>query len=126
MKTDQQKTILLVEDNEPLNRAITFKLKARGYNVASVLNGEDALEVLKKEKVDFGWFGMLLPGMSGLELLRRLKSMDEHKDIKVAIISVSGGNEAQKQAHDLGAVDYIVKSDYDLGAIIDRVEKHIS
>lgn len=125
MKTDQQKTILLVEDNEPLNRAISFKLEKRGYRVLSVLNAEDALDLLAKEKVDFGWFDLLLPGMSGMDLLKKIKETEKYKDMGIVIVSVSGGLEARKDALRFGAIDYIVKSDYDLNDLIDRVVKYI-
>ena len=122
------KTILVVEDDKALNQAVVFKLKRKGYNPVSVFTAEDAMKVLEDgaEKIDFIWLDILLPGMSGLDFLKLIRENQRLKDKKVAIVSVSGGDDKQKEAKDLGVVDYIIKSNYNLNDIIEMVSKDIN
>ena len=119
------KTILVIEDEQALNNAITMKLKKRGYNVFSVTTAEEALPILEKEEINFVWLDILLPGMTGLEFLGIIRKKPLLKDKKVAIVSVSGSYGVKEEAKRLGAVDYIVKSEYKLDDIIDRVAPQI-
>lgn len=123
----KKKVILVVEDDKALNQAVVFKLNRMGYDFISALNAEDALRELKKrhDEIDFIWLDILLPGMNGLEFLKLIRENDDLKDKKVAIVSVSGGYDNEEEAKKMGVVDYIVKSDYDLDNIIDRVSRYI-
>jgi DNA-binding response OmpR family regulator len=116
-------TILVVEDDPNLNHAITIKLEKKGVKVLSAMNAEDALKLLAKAetKVDFIWLDLLLPGMNGLEFLKKIKSDDSLKKHPVAVVSVSGGPETQERAKELGAVDYLVKSEFKLDDLTDRI-----
>lgn len=117
------KTILLVEDDVALNRAVTFKLEQKGHRVISVLRAEDALEALRSEysAIDIIWLDLLLPGMNGIEFLAEVRKHEDYKDLKVVICSVSGREESKSVASELGVVDYLVKSDYDLNTLVDKV-----
>lgn len=116
------KTVLLVEDDKALNRAAAFKLEQKGHTVISTMRAEDAFEVLKDNpRIDIIWLDLLLPGMNGIDFLRELRKQPQFKDKKVVICSVSGRGEAEKLLKELGAVDYLVKSDYDLSALVDKV-----
>ncbi len=120
-----QKTILLVEDDKALNRAVTFKLTQKGYKVISTFRAEEAFEALKADpKIDIIWLDILLPGMNGLDFLKELRQLPNGKDKKVVICSVSGGVDSKEVAHMLGVLDYLVKSDYDLNTLVYRVASH--
>ncbi len=119
------KTVLVIEDDQALNNAIKMKLEKKGYNVFSVLTAEEAFPILENQQIDFIWLDILLPGMSGLEFLRVIKEKPLLKDKKVAVVSVSGSFGTKEQAMKLGATDYIVKSEYKLNDIIERVSKEI-
>lgn len=123
----KKKIILVVEDDRALNQAVVFKLEKMGYESVPVFNAEDALRELEKrsKEIDFIWLDILLPGMNGLEFLKRIRAEDGLKDKKVAIVSVSGGYDKEVEAKSMGAVDFIVKSDYDLDDIVDKVSKYI-
>lgn len=122
------RTILVVEDDKALNQAVVLKLKKKGYNPVSVFTAEDAMKVLEDgaDKIDFIWLDILLPGMNGLDFLKLIRENQRLKDKKVAIVSVSGGDDKQKEAKDLGVVDYIIKSNYNLNDIIEMVSKDIN
>jgi len=121
------KTVLLVEDDAALNRALSFKLKQKGHRVISTMRAEDALEALQSDyrAVDIIWLDLLLPGMSGIEFLAEIRKNPEYKDLKVVICSVSGREESKGIAHELGVVDYLVKSGYDLNTIVDKTLSYI-
>lgn len=122
--TDQHhKTILLLEDDKALNRAIVLKLEQRGHRVISTMRAEEALETLASEyqKIDIIWLDLLLPGMNGIEFLAEIRKEPEYKDLKVVICSVSGREESKEIARELGVLDYLVKSDYELEALTEKV-----
>jgi DNA-binding response OmpR family regulator len=119
------KNVLLVEDEQSLNKAITMKLEKRGFKVFSVFSAEEAIPIIEKENIDFVWLDILLPGMTGLEFLGIIRKKPLLKDKKVAVVSVSGSFGTKEEAKKLGAVDYIVKSEYKLDDIIERVTPQI-
>lgn len=120
------KTILLVEDDKALNRAVTFKLQQKGHTVISTLSSEEAFEALRsKPDIDLIWLDILLPGMNGIDFLTELRTRPEGKNKKVVICSVSGGAESKEVAMNLGVVDYLVKSDYDLNNLVETVVGYV-
>lgn len=117
------KTILLLEDDKAFNHAIMLKLKQKGHRVISTTRAEDALAILNAKHPDIFiiWLDLLLPGMSGMEFLASLRKNEEFKKLKVVICSVSGNEESRGIARNLGAVDFLIKSDYSLDALADKV-----
>lgn len=120
---ENHKTILLLEDDNALNRAIVLKLEQKGHRVISTARAEDALEVLHSEhsNIDVIWLDLLLPGMNGIEFLAEVRKNPAYKDIKVVICSVSGREESKVIARELGVSDYLVKSDYELETLVEKV-----
>lgn len=120
------KTILLVEDDKALNRAVTFKLQQKGHTVISTLSSEEAFDALRnKPEIDLIWLDILLPGMNGIDFLTELRTRPEGKNKKVVICSVNGGAESKEVAMNLGVVDYLVKSDYDLNNLVETVVGYV-
>jgi len=117
------KIVLLLEDDTALNRAIVLKLEQKGHHVISTMRAEDALEVLKAQhpSIDVVWLDLLLPGMNGIEFLAEVRKNPDYKDIKVVICSVSGREESKVIARELGVSDYLVKSDYELDTLAEKV-----
>ena len=117
------KIVLLLEDDTALNRAIVLKLEQKGHHVISTMRAEDALEVLKSQhpNIDVVWLDLLLPGMNGIEFLAEVRKNPDYKDIKVVICSVSGREESKVIARELGVSDYLVKSDYELDTLAEKV-----
>lgn len=116
-----RKTILVVEDEKPLSDAIKRKLEKQGHTVIQALRAEDAIEILKLKKPDFIWLDFLLPGMNGMEFLEKIKSEKDTSSVPVVMVSVSGGSDNIEKALSLGASDYIVKSQFPLDKIIEKV-----
>ena len=119
------KTILVVEDEQNLLEAIKRRLKKESVNVLTAKTGEEALTALEKEKPDLVWLDILLPGINGIEVLRNIRNNPSLKNLKVVVVSISCGDDKIKEARALNAMDYIVKSESTLKSIIKRVLGYI-
>lgn len=118
----KSKTILVIEDEAPLQDAIKIKLKNEGLNCLSALTAEEGLEILEKQIPDIIWLDLLLPGMGGFEFLERLRRKPTFKSLPVVIVSVSASPEKIRRAFELNVMDYLVKSQYQLTDIVKRMK----
>lgn len=122
--------ILIVEDNDMLNRAYKTVLEKNGHNVQTATNGEEALEAVDKFKPKVILLDLLMPKMGGLEFLRLFKDHEANKDVKVVVLTNLGKEESVQEAMDLGAYKYIIKahsSPADLAALVNHlIKKNVS
>ncbi len=102
-----KRRLVLVEDDEVFLRPLHRTLELAGYEVLPVQSGEEALDALKAEDVDAVLTDKRLPGMDGVELVRRVKA--EHPDLAVVVMTAYGTIESAVEAMRLGAEDYLVK-----------------
>ena len=98
--------ILVVEDEEKLARFVELELQHEGYEVTKSGNGRDALELALKENFDLILLDIMLPGLNGLEVLRRLLKA---KQIPVILLTARDAVMDKVSGLDAGAVDYITK-----------------
>ena len=103
------KKILVVEDDKDLISLIKFNLKSEGFNVLLSPNGEDGLFTAKEEKPDLILLDWMLPILSGIEVLQRLKNNKDTKSIPVIFITSKGEENDKIRGLNSGADDYIVK-----------------
>lgn len=99
-------SIVLVEDDAPLRNLTARALREHGYNVRAVGSGAELWVVLDNEPVDLLVLDIMLPGASGIDLLRRLR---QTRDIPVIFVSARGGEEDRIVGLELGADDYLSK-----------------
>jgi len=125
-KVIKPKTILVVEDEAPLQDAIKLKMSREGLNYLPATTAEMALTILEKEKPDLIWLDLLMPGMGGFAFLEILRKNPAYRDLPVVIVSVSASPEKIRRAFELNVVDYLVKSHYKLEDIIKRVDNFTS
>lgn len=119
----QEKTILIVEDEESLREALKFKLEKEGVAVLTASTGEEALEVLKKQRPTLVSLDILLPRMNGLEVLKNIRTSASLHDLPVVVVSVSAGEEKVKEALSMHIIEYIVKSDYSIEDIVNKFKE---
>jgi len=100
-------TILIVDDERTLARSIKLFLAEQGYEAEVAENGEKALELLERLRPDLVFLDVNLPGISGIEMLKRIKEYD--RNIAVIIMTAYGSIEGAVEAVKLGAFDYIKK-----------------
>jgi two-component system KDP operon response regulator KdpE len=98
--------ILVVDDEIEIVRALRRTLTAHGYRVFTASNGEEAVEVTSKRRPDLLLLDLLLPGMSGLEVCRRVRA---ESNVPIIVLSVKGAEHDKVEALDLGADDYVSK-----------------
>lgn len=104
------KKVMWVEDDQFLSGIIAQKLSTQGATLIHASNGEDGAAMVKKEKPDVLILDILLPGMSGFEVLESIKGDAETKDIPVVMFSNLGDPEDIKKARDLGATKFLIKA----------------
>ena len=116
------KKILFIEDESALQKTFEKVLKAEGYKTIAALNGEIGVKFDKKEKPDFILLDIVLPKINGLEVLRELKKDAETKEIPVIILTNSEEMGDIDKALELGATTYLVKINYSLDEVIEKIE----
>jgi two-component system NtrC family response regulator len=99
--------ILLIDDDENLNKIICYQLRHMGFNVTTAVNGEDGLNLFKRNSYDIVITDLQLPGMSGMDVLASIRRLD--KNVIILIITAYGTVENAIEASRLGADDYITK-----------------
>lgn len=102
--------VLLVEDDNNLREIFQMRLQAEGYAVAVASDGEEGLVVAMKEKPDLIIADVMMPKLSGFEMLENMRSSPEMKDSKVIMMTALGQAEDQARGEKLGVVKYLVKS----------------
>ena len=117
------KKILFVEDEANLQKTFVDVLGAEGYQVISALDGEIGLRLAESEKPDLILLDLMLPKIYGLDVLRQLKASQETKDIPVIILTNLDQTENIKNALELGATTYLIKSNYSLEDVVEKIKK---
>ncbi len=97
---------MVVDDDPQIRRVLRTALVAQGYEVADARNGEEALEKLRDERMDLIILDMNMPGMSGLETCRSIRSSS---DTRIIMLTVRDAESDKVEALDAGADDYITK-----------------
>jgi CheY-like chemotaxis protein len=116
-------SVLLVEDDPFLRRACEASLKQRGLAVTSAADGEAGLRAAHEAIPDLILLDLLMPKMSGIEMLAALRAHPATAVVPVAIISNSSREEDKLRAAELGVVGYYVKANFSLRALGDEVER---
>lgn len=106
----EQCQILLVDDDESLLRGLRLSLAHEGYGVAAVTSGESALEFISKKHVDLVVLDVMMPGMDGLEVLRRIRANPATARLAVLMLTAKDSDEAKIAGFGLGADDYMSKA----------------
>lgn len=103
------KKILIIEDDESFFKLCETALKLKNYDVVHVADGAIASQKVTDEMPALILLDIVLPGMSGLDILQSIKSQDTTKDIKVIMLTNFGTDSNVNKAMELGAEDYIMK-----------------
>jgi DNA-binding response OmpR family regulator len=102
-----RRRILIVEDDRTLRQALTFNLEREGYEVRSAVDGQQALDWARNDQFDLILLDVMLPGMSGIEVLRVVRS--EGDSTPVIVLSAKGDEIDRVVGLKVGADDYIAK-----------------
>ena len=99
--------VLIVDDEEELVSALEERLSLRGFTATGVTTGEEALVHLEAEPCDIVLLDVKMPGLGGLEVIRRIKT--DHPGVEVVLLTGHGSQNSVEEGMDLGAFDYLMK-----------------
>ena len=116
----ERNTILIVDDEEDVVSALKFRLAMSGCEVLTAANGAQALEILREKPVNLVLADFMMPELNGLELTRMVKAHPKWFETKVLLFSCNIEPQYRQRAMELGAVDYLPKTD-GANAIVNRV-----
>ncbi|MEI7424622.1 MAG: response regulator [Candidatus Staskawiczbacteria bacterium] len=114
--------VLIVEDEEILYLVLKEKFTNAGHEVMVAVDGDQALPMAIEFKPDVILLDLVLPKKNGLDVLKELKSNFNLKLIPVVILSNLDGDETIEKAISLGAISYLLKTQYPIDTIIEKVE----
>lgn len=124
--TYNMKTILFIEDESALQKTFGDLLTQEGYEMISALDGEIGLKLAKKEKPDLILLDLILPKVHGFEVLKKLKEEPETKNIPIIILTNLEGVGDVDKALALGATTYLVKAQYTLEEVLEKIKKALT
>lgn len=119
------KKILFVEDDDALAGVYLVRLQAEGLDVKRVSNGEEALAAAIEYKPDLVLLDVMMPKVSGFDVLDILRNTSETANLKVIMLTALSQEADRKRAEELGADDYLVKSQVVITDVIDRIKHHL-
>ncbi len=124
MKTGSKK-ILLVEDDDALASVYQTRLQAEGFDLKRVPNGEDALAAALEYKPDLILLDVMMPKVSGFDVLDILRNTPETTNVKVIMLTALSQDSDKERAEKLGVDDYLVKSQVVIADVVDRIKTNL-
>jgi len=118
-----EKTILIIEDDTFLQGLTANKLQAEGFEVNTVSNGNDALTEISTQNYDAIILDLMLPDVSGFDILKQIRSRETNNQVPVLIFSNLSDDKDIKMGLELGATDYLVKANFTLDELAEKVKK---
>lgn len=119
------KRILFVEDDDALAGVYLVRLQAEGFDVKRVSNGEEALAATISFKPDLILLDIMMPKVSGFDVLDILRNTPEAGNVKIVVLTALSQESDKKRAEELGADDYLVKSQVVITDVIARIKRHL-
>lgn len=113
--------VMLVEDDDSLREIYGIRLTAEGYTIVSAKDGEEALAVAVRERPDLIVSDVMMPKISGFDMLDILRSTPETKDIKVIMMTALSSDDQRVRGERLGADRYLVKSQVGIEDVVNAV-----
>ena len=122
---EKEKTILIIEDEPLLSSMYKERFKMAGFRVLTAMEAESGFNIAEKEHPDIVLLDILLPKESGISFLKRIKQDESLKMIPVVAFSNYDNPQVKKEALDLGAKDYLIKTSYTPQEIIEKVKSYL-
>lgn len=105
----EAKTILIIDDEEHILELLGYNLESAGYRVYRADTGEEGMKILGKEYVDLVVLDLMLPGIDGIEVLKRIRNSKEYPKLPVIMLTAKGDEFSKVIGLELGADDYMAK-----------------
>lgn len=123
---ENKKKVMIVEDDEHISKVYEIKFAKAGIDTFLARDGEEAVAKIAVEKPDVVLLDLMLPKKDGFGVLEDIKKVPELAKIPVIILSNLGQKSDQDRALALGANEYLVKVDYPIQEIVDKVKGYLS
>jgi len=117
--------ILIIEDDEILSKVIAEELKDANFEVVQAFDGQSGLDMARSIKPDLVLLDIMMPKMNGFEVLEEIKNDIGIRSIPIIMLTVLGSDDDIKKGLQLGAKDYIVKSQHAVAEIIDKIKQFL-
>lgn len=125
--TSKKNKILVAEDDKFISEIYFAKLSSENFDVSLVMDGQEALDELKKEELpDLLLLDILMPQKGGIEVLEELRSQDKYKDLPIIVLTNASERDYISKAMDAGATDYLVKSNFTPDEVVDKIKEVLS
>ncbi len=119
----KQKLILIVEDDDNLAAVYETRLQAEGFATKRAPNGEDALAVALAAKPDLVLLDVMMPKVSGFDLLDILRNTPETQNVKIVMLTALSQDSDKQRAMSLGVDDYLIKSQVVIADVVNRIRE---
>ncbi|MEA1963127.1 MAG: response regulator [Patescibacteria group bacterium] len=123
MDNEKKIKILLAEDDKFISKAYQDGLGRAGFEVIAAYDGNEALKEARKEKPDIILLDLVMPEKNGFEVLEEIKADNDLKDIQIIILSNLGQSSDIQRGRDLGANDYLIKSNFSIKEVIEKIKE---
>lgn len=120
-----KKRILVVDDEVDLVETVRFSLDLEGYDVLVAFNGEEALNLARKENPDLILLDLMLPKLDGYKVCRLLKFDERHKHIPILMLTAKTQEKDKTTGLETGANEYITKP-FDMDELMKKVKNYLS
>lgn len=122
---DTKKKILLVEDDQSLAAVYRSRLELEGFEIQEVNNGEKALSAAIEFKPDLILLDVMMPKISGFDVLDILRNTPATANIRVIMLTALSQPKDKERAQSLGVDDYLVKSQVVISDVVERIRHHL-
>ena len=117
-------TLLIIEDVTEIRHAFSEYFTSEGFKVLIAKDGQEALDIVENTpNIDVVLLDLMLPKVEGLRVLEKIKETPAMKHIKIILSTVIGKDNVIKQAFNLGADGYIIKSDFDPNELMEMIKR---
>ncbi len=121
----RRKRILLVEDDDSLASVYETRLQAEDFDVKRVPNGEEALSTALAYKPDLILLDVMMPKVSGFDVLDILRNTPETANVRVIMLTALSQDSDKQKAQSMGVNDYLVKSQVVIADVVERIKHHL-
>lgn len=118
--------VLIIEDDKFLSKIYSTKLKNEGIDAEFAVDGEMGLEMMRKAKPKLILLDLIMPKLDGFGVLEAMSADADLKTITVYVLSNLGQDEDIARAKELGAKEFIVKSDTSIGNVVDKIKAELA
>jgi DNA-binding response OmpR family regulator len=121
----QKKTILLIEDDTFLVKMYKSKFENEGFIALVAIDGEEGLKLALSEKIDMLVLDLMLPKLSGHDLLLRLREDEKGRDMPVIVLTNLSKEDESKGLYELGVKEYLVKADLTPTQLVEKIRTYL-